>query len=182
MKHLHLQVVLQCTEPNEVTGSQFGFWGRKFKNLGLDSESAPPTYLVSQFSVKMGNFEFFGLNLGKLPNYVWYFGSNIVEGVAESWEETQMSWLEVHGVGWRLKWARWKWWSWMEVGARFSNALLKIVLQTGLNVYRESSGGSRFVTQTHGVIQMVTNKIYFMHQFHFPSKYILSKCANTNSK
>ena len=70
MKHLHLQVVLQCTEPNEVTGSQFGFWGRKFKNLGLDSESAPPTYLVSQFSVKMGNFEFFGLNLGKLPNYV----------------------------------------------------------------------------------------------------------------
>ena len=64
----------------------------------------------------------------------------------------------------------------MEVGARFSNALLKIVLQTGLNVCRESSGSSRFVTHTHGVIQMVTNKIYFMHQFHFPSKYILSVC------
>ena len=57
--------------------------------MSLDSESAPPRYHVSQFSVKMDNFEFFGLNLGKLPNYVQYFGSIIVEGVAES--------------GWRLK-------------------------------------------------------------------------------
>ena len=32
----------------------------------------------------MDNFEFFGVNLGKLPNYVQYFGSIIVEGVAES--------------------------------------------------------------------------------------------------
>ena len=30
------------------------------------------------------NFEFFGLNLGTLPNYVQYFGSSNVEGVAES--------------------------------------------------------------------------------------------------
>ena len=58
---------------------------------GLDSKSAPPTYLVSRFSVKMDNFEFFGLNLGKLPNYVRYFGSNNVEGVAESWVEAEMS-------------------------------------------------------------------------------------------
>ena len=43
----------------------------------------------------MDSFEFFGLNLGKLPNYVPYFGSNSVEGVAESWVETEMSWLEV---------------------------------------------------------------------------------------
>ena len=28
---------------------------------------------------------FFDLDLGKLLNYVQYFGSNIVEGVAESW-------------------------------------------------------------------------------------------------
>ena len=47
-----------------------GFWGQNFKNLSQDSESTPPTYLVSQVSVKMDNFEFFGLNLGKLPNYV----------------------------------------------------------------------------------------------------------------
>ena len=43
-----------------------------------------------------------------------YFGSNIVEGVAESWVEAEMSWVEVDGGGW----------SWVEVGARFSNTLL----------------------------------------------------------
>ena len=69
--------------------------------MSLDSESAPPRYHVSQFSVKMDNFEFFGLNLGKLPNYVQYFGSNIVEGVAESWVEAEMSWVEVDGPWWR---------------------------------------------------------------------------------
>ena len=35
---------------------------------------------MCQFSVKMNNFEFFDLNLGKLPNYVQGFGSNFVEG------------------------------------------------------------------------------------------------------
>ena len=43
-----------------------------------------------------------------------YFGSNIVEDVAESWVEAEMSWVEVDGGGW----------SWVEVGARFSNTLL----------------------------------------------------------
>ena len=47
-----------------------GFWGQNFKNLSLDSDSPPPTYLVSQVSDKMDDFGFFGLNLGKLPNYV----------------------------------------------------------------------------------------------------------------
>ena len=61
-----------------------GLWGQNFKNLSLDSESAPPRYDECQISVKMDNFEFFGLNLGKLPSYVRYFGSNIVESVAES--------------------------------------------------------------------------------------------------
>ena len=50
----------------------------------------------------MDNFWFFGLNLGKLSNYVQNFGLNIVEGVADSWVETEMNWVEV--------------------GARFSNA------------------------------------------------------------
>ena len=72
------------------------FWGRIFKNLSLDLKSAAPSYHVSQFPVKMDNFGFFGLNLGKLLNYVRYFGSNIVEGVAESW-------VEVEGAGWSLK-------------------------------------------------------------------------------
>ena len=61
----------------------------------MDSDSAPPRHHECQFSVKMDNFEFFGLNLGKLHNYVRYFGSNTVEGVAESWVEAEMSW-----VGW----------------------------------------------------------------------------------
>ena len=49
----------------------------------------------------MDNFYFFGLNLGKLLNYVQYLGSNIVKGVAESWVETEMSCVEVDGAEWR---------------------------------------------------------------------------------
>ena len=50
-----------------------------------------------------GQLLIFGLNLGKLPNYVQYFDSNIVEGVTESWVEAKMSWMEVDGARWRLK-------------------------------------------------------------------------------
>ena len=85
------------------------FWGRNFKNLSLDSESAPPRYQVCQFSAKTDNFEFFGLNLGKFPNYVQYFGSNYVDGVGESWLEADVNWMEVDGAGWRLKLAEWRW-------------------------------------------------------------------------
>ena len=46
-----------------------------------------------------------------------YFGSSIVEGAAESWVEAEMSWVEVDGGGW----------SWVEVGARFSNTHLFIL-------------------------------------------------------
>ena len=52
---------------------------------------------MSQFSIKMDNFKFFGLNLGTLPTYVQYSGSNNVEGVSESWSEAEMSWVEVGG-------------------------------------------------------------------------------------
>ena len=62
--------------------------GSQFQKLSLDSESAPPKNHESQFSVKMDNYEFSVLNL---PNYVRYFASNIVEGVAESWVEVEMS-------------------------------------------------------------------------------------------
>ena len=61
-----------------------GFWGRNFKNLSPDAESAPPRYHLCQFSGEKNNFEFFGLNLWKLPNYVRYFGSYNVQCVAES--------------------------------------------------------------------------------------------------
>ena len=50
---------------------------------------------MCRFSVKIDNFGFFGLNLGKLPNYVRYFGSNNVEGVAKSRVESEMSCVEV---------------------------------------------------------------------------------------
>ena len=35
---------------------QSGFWGRKFKNLSPDLESAIPRYHTCQFSVKMDNY------------------------------------------------------------------------------------------------------------------------------
>ena len=101
--------------------SKNGFWDRNFKNLSLDSESTPPIYHVCQSSVKMDNFWFFDLNLDKLPNYVQYFGSNIVESVAENWVETEMSWVEVHGAGWSWMKLGVGGWSWVEVRARFNN-------------------------------------------------------------
>ena len=61
-----------------------------------------------------------------MPNYVQYFGSNIVECVAESWVEAEISWV-VDGAGWWMELSG-GWnelggggWSWVEVGARFSN-------------------------------------------------------------
>ena len=57
---------------------------------------------MCQFSVKIDNIWFFDLNLGKLPNYVQYFGSNIVKVVAESWVEVEMSWVEVDGGGYTV--------------------------------------------------------------------------------
>ena len=50
---------------------------------------------VCQFSVKMDNFEFFSLNLGKLPYYMRYFGSNTL--------------TVLQRAGWRLKWDGWRW-------------------------------------------------------------------------
>ena len=89
------------------------FLGRNFENISPDSQSAPPRYQVCQFSGKTYNFEFLGLNSGRLPNYVRYFGSYNVEGVAESWMEAEMSWVDVGGARW----------GWMELGTQFSNTL-----------------------------------------------------------
>ena len=85
------------------------FWGQNFKNLRLVLKSTPPIYHVCHFSVKMDNFSFFGLNLRKLPNYVQYFGSNII---AESWMEAEISWVEV------------------DLGAWFSNTSIKHIFLT----------------------------------------------------
>ena len=64
---------------------------------------------MCHFSVKRDNSEFLGLNLEKLPNYMLNFGSNNFEGVAESWVEVEMSYVD--GGGWSL----------VKVGAQFSN-------------------------------------------------------------
>ena len=42
-----------------------GFWGRNFKNLNLDLESASLRHYVHQFSDKTDNFQFLGPNLPK---------------------------------------------------------------------------------------------------------------------
>ena len=58
-----------------------------------------------------------------------YFGSNIAEGVAESWVEVEMSRVEVDGAGWRMVHdliIPGGGWSWVEVGARFSNTRFKM--------------------------------------------------------
>ena len=45
-----------------------------------------------------------------------YFGSNIVEGVAESWVEVEMSCVEVSGAGWTWVEVDETEWRWMELG------------------------------------------------------------------
>ena len=50
-------------------------------------------------SGKTEHFYFSGLNLGKLPNYIQYFGSNNIEAEM-SWVEVKMSWVEMNGGRW----------------------------------------------------------------------------------
>ena len=71
----------------------------------------------------MDTLSFFGLNLGKLPNYVQYFASNVVEGIAESWVEAEMSWVEAEMSWVEVDGAEW---SSVELGAGFSNTHLNI--------------------------------------------------------
>ena len=49
------------------------FWGQKFKNLSLDSESASLRYYEYQFSDKTDKFEFLGPNLPKKEFWGWNF-------------------------------------------------------------------------------------------------------------
>ena len=125
-----------------------GFWGQNFKNLNLDLESAL-RYYVYQFSDKTSNFEFLGsefqksksgfrINTSSIP-CVPIFSQNgqflifrpkfgeIAQLHAKFWfkycwgccRELGGGWNELSGDGW----------SWVEVGAQFSNTLkLTIVL------------------------------------------------------
>ena len=98
-----------------------GFWGPNFKKLSPDLQSAPPSSLTGQFSVNIDIFEFFGLNLGKLPNTCDI--------------KVRITLRVLQRAGWRLKWAGLRWmelggawnelggdgWSWVELDARYSN-------------------------------------------------------------
>ena len=108
-----------------------GFWGQNFKNLSLDSESAPPRYHVCQFLVKMSNFELFGLNLGNCPITCDILVRILLKAL-QSWAEAEMSWVEVEmscvevdGAGW----------SWVELGSRFSNTCWKTLVSNCANDY-----------------------------------------------
>ena len=101
-----------------------GFWGQNFEILSLESESAPSIYHECQFADKTNNLEIFGLNLGKLLNYVRYFGSYNVESVTESWVEvdrTGWRWMEPGGDGWSWVELGGGGWRWVELGAQFGN-------------------------------------------------------------
>ena len=50
-----------------------------------------------------GQLLIFWPKFGEIAQLHAIFGSNIVEGVAESWVEAKMSWVEVDGAGWKLK-------------------------------------------------------------------------------
>ena len=80
--------------------NEFQNWN--FKNLSLDSKSTPPIYHVCQIFTQTGQRLIFRPKFGEIAQ-LQYFGSNIVEGVAESWIEAEMSRVEVNGAGWRLK-------------------------------------------------------------------------------
>ena len=59
-----------------------------------------------------GQLLIFRPTFGEIAQLRAIFGSNIVKGVAESWVEAKMSWVEVDGAGR----------SWVELDARFSNS------------------------------------------------------------
>ena len=92
------------------------FWAQIFPKMDfwrVDSKSAPPTYVESQFSVKItlifwpkfgGNCLatcdiLIGILLRVLQRAGWRL--NELSGDEWSWVEVEMSWVEVDGAGWR---------------------------------------------------------------------------------
>ena len=81
-------------------------------DFGVRTSEIWNQHLQDTMKDKTDNFENFGLNFAKLPNFRQYFGSFNFEGVAESWVEANTSWLEVDGAGWRwmeLVEGGWRW-------------------------------------------------------------------------
>ena len=91
----------------EFQKSKFGF--------GIPTSKIPSVPISSQ----NGQVWIFRPKFGEIAQ-VRYFGSNNIEGVAESWVETEMSGVEVDRAGWELKWTGRSWvelggagWSWV---------------------------------------------------------------------
>ena len=93
------------------------FWPKfaQKRILWLEFRNSKPVFGISTSNMpwepifmQNGQLWIFCLNLGKLPNYMGYFGYYNVEGVAESWVEVKMSW--VHGLVISIFF--WKWYSW----------------------------------------------------------------------
>ena len=98
--------------------AQKSILGQNFKNLNVDT-MCTSRYHVCQFLGKTDNFESFHLNFGKLPNYMWYFGSNNADGVAKNSVEAKMSWVEV--------------------GTRFTNSLKFIKYTSTATLWQKNS-------------------------------------------
>ena len=65
--------------------------------FGINTANIPCAPIFSQNEQLL----IFGLNLRKLPIYVQSSGSDIVQGVADSWVETEMTWVEADEAGGR---------------------------------------------------------------------------------
>ena len=105
------------------------FWGRNFKNLSLDSESAPPKYHMCQFSAKMDNLIFWP-KFGEIAQLRAIFWFKYCWGCCR---ELDGGWNELGGGGW----------SWVEVDARFSNT------HWGQKWVKVSSTSSRYGRRNH---------------------------------
>ena len=71
-----------------VLASEFQNFKSRF---GISTTKIPYLPILSQTD----NFDLFWVNLENLPNCIWYFGSNNVEGYAESWVKVEMNWVDV---------------------------------------------------------------------------------------
>ena len=84
-------------------------WGPKFQKsksrFGINTSKIPCAPIFS----KNGQFLIFRPKFRKISQLRAIFWFKYCWGVAESWVESKMSWVEVDGAGWRLKWAGWRW-------------------------------------------------------------------------
>ena len=100
-----------------------GFWGWDFKNLSLNSESAPPIYHVCQFFNQNGQLLIFWPKFGEIAQLRGIFWFIHCWGCCK---ELGGGWNELDGGGWSSVGQDGRGWSWVELGAQFSNTLWKV--------------------------------------------------------